>query len=125
MILSGASNAHLLVSIHCNSAGDASDPVALRGVSVYYRSIGFKPLADIMYDKMLALGLKPFGEIRGLQFHTQLSYAAAECISGNSVSFNPDDEILLLDDGFRKKVAEQIASGLEEYVKINGKTAEK
>ena len=52
------SNARLLVSIHCNSAGDASDPLALRGVSTYYRPIGFKPLADIMYEKMLALRIK-------------------------------------------------------------------
>ena len=38
---------------------------------------------------------------------------------------NPEDEMLLLDDGFRKKVAEQIASELEEYVRINAKTADK
>jgi N-acetylmuramoyl-L-alanine amidase len=38
---------------------------------------------------------------------------------------NPEDEMLLLDEGFRKKVAEQIASGLEEYMKINGKPAKK
>ena len=62
------SNARLLVSIHCNSAGDASDPIALRGVSTYYRSIGFKPLADIMYDKMLAIGLKQFGEMGSFNF---------------------------------------------------------
>jgi len=62
------SGARLLVSIHCNSAGDASDPLALQGVSTYYRSIGFKPLADIMYDKMLAIGLKQFGEVGSFNF---------------------------------------------------------
>lgn len=48
------SDACLLASIHCNSAGDAADPLAVQGVSTYYRSVGFKPLADILYDKMLA-----------------------------------------------------------------------
>ena len=38
---------------------------------------------------------------------------------------NPENEMLLLDDGFRKKVAEQIADGLEEYVVEYGKTTEK
>jgi N-acetylmuramoyl-L-alanine amidase len=38
---------------------------------------------------------------------------------------NPENEILLLDDGFRKKVAEQIAGGLEEYVIEYGKMTEK
>jgi N-acetylmuramoyl-L-alanine amidase len=30
---------------------------------------------------------------------------------------NPEDEMLLLDEGFRKKVAEQILKGLEEFVR--------
>jgi N-acetylmuramoyl-L-alanine amidase len=38
---------------------------------------------------------------------------------------NPEDEMLLLDDGFRKKVAEQVTTGLEEYVRMNGKITEK
>jgi N-acetylmuramoyl-L-alanine amidase len=32
---------------------------------------------------------------------------------------NPEEEMLLLDEGFQKKVAEQIAAGLEEYIKKN------
>jgi N-acetylmuramoyl-L-alanine amidase len=38
---------------------------------------------------------------------------------------NPENEILLLDDGFRKNVAEQIVCALEEYVKKYVKPAEK
>jgi N-acetylmuramoyl-L-alanine amidase len=32
---------------------------------------------------------------------------------------NPEDEMLLLDNGFRAKIAEQILNGLEEFVKSN------
>jgi N-acetylmuramoyl-L-alanine amidase len=119
------SNARLLVSIHCNSAGDASDPLALRGVSVYYRSIGFKPFADIMYDKMLALGLKPFGEVGSFNFTLNSLTQLPNVLVESAFLSNPEDEMLILDEGFRKKVAEQIASGLEEYMKINGKPAKK
>jgi N-acetylmuramoyl-L-alanine amidase len=113
------SNARLLVSIHCNSAGDASDPVALRGVSTYYRSIGFKPLADIMYDKMLALGLKPFGEVGSFNFTLNSLTQLPNVLVETAFLSHPEDEMLLLDDGFRKKVAEQIVKGLEEFVKTH------
>ena len=111
------SNAHLLVSIHCNSAGDASDPLALRGVSTYYRPIGYKPLADLMYDKMLALGLKPFGEVGSFNFTLNSLTQLPNVLVETAFLSNPEDEMLLLDDGFRNKVAEQIVKGLEEFVK--------
>ena len=113
------SNARLLVSIHCNSAGDASDPIALRGVSTYYRSIGFKPLADIMYDKMLAIGLKPFGEVGSFNFTLNSLTQLPNVLVETAFLSNPEDEMLLLDDGFRKKVAEQIVKGLEEFVRTH------
>jgi N-acetylmuramoyl-L-alanine amidase len=114
------SNARLLVSIHCNSAGDASDPLTLRGVSTYYRPIGFKPLADIMYDKMLALGLKPFGEVGSFNFSLNSLTQLPNVLVETAFLSNPEDEMLLLDDGFRMKVAEQIVKGLEEFVRTNG-----
>ena len=111
------SGASLLVSIHCNSAGDASDPLALRGVSTYYRSLGFKPLADIMYDKMLALGLKQFGEMGSFNFTLNSLTQLPTVLVETAFLSHPEDELLLMDDGFRKKVAEQIAKGLEEFVR--------
>ncbi|MEK6650705.1 MAG: N-acetylmuramoyl-L-alanine amidase, partial [Bacteroidota bacterium] len=39
------SGAHVLVSIHCNSTGETSDPLQVAGTSAYYRYNGFKPLA--------------------------------------------------------------------------------
>ena len=119
------SNARLLVSIHCNSAGDASDPLALRGVSTYYRPIGFNPLADILYDKMLSLGLKPFGEVGSFNFTLNSLTQLPNVLVETAFLSNPEDEMLLLDDGFRNKVAEQIVKGLEEFVRTNGKPADK
>ena len=112
------SHARLLVSIHCNSAGDASDPLAISGVSTYYRSIGFKPLADIMYDKMLAIGLRQFGEMGSFNFMLNSLTQLPNVLVETAFFSNPEDEMLLLDDEFRKKAAEQIAKGLEEFVKM-------
>ncbi len=116
------SSACLLVSVHCNSAGDASDPIALRGVSSYYRYIGFKPLADIIYDKMLAIGLKQFGEVGSFNFTLNSLTQLPNVLVETAFLSNPEDEMLLLDDGFRKKVAEQIVKGLEEFVRAYAKS---
>ena len=116
------SGARLLVSIHCNSAGDASDPLALRGVSTYYRSIGFKPLADIMYDNMLSLGLKQFGEMGSFNFTLNSLTQMPNVLIETAFLSHPEDEMLLLDEGFRKKVAEQIVKGLVEFVSGNSET---
>ena len=119
------SGAQLLVSIHCNSAGESSDPLAICGVSTYYRPIGFKPLADIVYSKMLFLGLQQFGIVGSFNFMLNSLTQMPNVLVETAFLSNPEDEMLLLDDGFRKKVAEQIASGLEEYVIEYGKTTQK
>ena len=113
------SDARLLVSIHCNSAGDASDPLMLRGVSTYYRYIGFKPLADILYDKMLDIGLKQFGEVGSFNFKLNSLTQLPNVLVETAFLSNPEDEMLLLDSGFRKKVAEQIVKGLEDFVRTH------
>jgi N-acetylmuramoyl-L-alanine amidase len=113
------SGACLLVSIHCNSAGDASDPIALRGVSTYYRPIGFRTLADIMYDKMLVIGLKPFGEVGSFNFTLNSLTQLPNVLVETAFLSNPEDEMLLLNEGFRKKVADQIVKGVEEFVRTS------
>ncbi len=113
------SGARLLVSIHCNSAGDASDPLTIRGVSTYYRPIGFKPLADVMNEKMLVLGLKQFGIVGSFNFMLNALTQLPNVLIETAFISNPEDEMLLLDDGFRKKIAVQIAKGLEEFLRLS------
>ncbi len=113
------SGAQLLVSIHCNSAGDASDPLLLQGTSTYYRYIGYKTFADIMYEKMLAIGLKQFGVVGSFNFTLNSLTQLPNVLVETAFLSHPEDEMLLMDDGFRKKVAEQIAAGLEEFVRNN------
>jgi N-acetylmuramoyl-L-alanine amidase len=113
------SRPNILVSIHCNSAGDASDPSVIRGTSAYYRPIGFKPLADIVYEKVLTTGLKPFGLVGSFNSALNSLTQVPNVLIETAYVSNPEDEMLLLDEGFRKKLAEQIVTGLEEYLKLN------
>jgi N-acetylmuramoyl-L-alanine amidase len=112
-----ASGARILVSVHCNSVGESADPLLIQGASTYYRYIGFRPLASTMYDKMLGLGLIQFGMTGGFNFALNAPTQFPNVLVETAFLSNPEDEMLLIDDGFRCRVAQQIVRGLEEFVK--------
>ena len=111
-----ASNAHILVSIHCNSIGESSDPDAIKGTSTYYRYPGFKSLSDIMYGKMLELELGQWGVTGNFNFFLSGPTQFPNVLVETAFLSNPEDEMKLIDPEFRKKIAEKIISGLEEFV---------
>lgn len=111
-----ASGAHILVSIHCNSIGESSDPDQVRGTSTYYRYPGFKSLADIMYAKMLELGLMQWGVTGNFNFSLSGPTQFPNVLVEVAFMSHPEDEMFLLDHEFRKKVANKIVEGLNEFV---------
>ena len=112
-----SSGARILVSVHCNSVGETADPLLIQGTSTYYRYIGFRPLASTMYDKMLELGLTQFGMTGGFNFALNAPTQFPNVLVETAFLSNPEDEMLLIDDGFRCRIAQQIVKGLEEFVK--------
>ncbi len=56
-----ANKAELMVSIHANSIGYATDPREMKGTGSFYKHMAYKPLAEIMYNKMRELGLDDYG----------------------------------------------------------------
>lgn len=112
-----AGGAQILVSIHCNSGGAGSSAETVKGVSTYYRHLGYQPLADIMYTKMLELGLNQFGMVGSFNFSLNAPTQLPNVLVETAFMSNPEDEMKLLDDGFRKAVAEKVVAGLEEFVK--------
>lgn len=111
------SQAQILVSIHCNSTGEIADPLQVQGTSTYYRYIGFKPLANTLYDKMLELGLKQFGVVGSFNFALNAPTQLPNVLVETAFLSHPEDEMLLMDDSFRQKIAVQIVRGLEEFIK--------
>lgn len=110
------SGARVLVSIHCNSGGEASDPELIKGTSAYYRYPGYKTLSEIMYAKMLTLGFAEWGITGNFNFAlnglTQLPNVLVE----TGFLSNPEDEMKLIDPEFQKQIAAKIVEGLEEFV---------
>ena len=116
-----SSGANLLVSIHCNSIGEGTDALLVSGTSAYYRYPGFKPLADIMYAQMLQLGLSEWGVTGNFNFNLNGFTQMPNVLVETAFLSNPEDEMRLLDEQFRKQVAVKIVNGLEEFVRLHGK----
>lgn len=103
----------LLISIHLNSA--SVDTV--RGVSTYYRYIGFRPLSVAILKHMLELGLPEWGNVGNFNFGLNGPTDYPNCLVEVAFLSNIKDEKLILDTGFRKSVAKKIADGIEEFLK--------
>ncbi|GEP94836.1 N-acetylmuramoyl-L-alanine amidase [Chitinophaga cymbidii] len=103
----------LLVSIHLNSAGD---PIRVKGTSTFYKHIGFRPLSQHIYKHLLDLGLKEYGNIGSFNFALNSPTEYPNVLVETLFLSNPEDEMLILDPGFRKQLADKIVLGLKDFV---------
>ncbi len=102
-----------LISIHLNSS--AKDSV--KGVSTYYRYIGFRPLTQFILESMVQLGLNEFGNVGGFNFALSGPTDYPNCLVEVAFLSNKEDEKLILDPEFHKAVACQIVDGIKKWLK--------
>jgi N-acetylmuramoyl-L-alanine amidase len=92
------------------------DAERVQGTATFYHYAGFKPLANQIYARLLELGLAQFGVVGSFNFAlnglTQLPNVLVE----TAFISNPDDEMKLLERGFREQLAAKIVQGLEEFL---------
>ncbi|MEO7982694.1 MAG: N-acetylmuramoyl-L-alanine amidase [Bacteroidota bacterium] len=102
-----------LISIHLNSSVKDS----IRGVSTYYRYVGFRPLTQYILESMLKIGLNDFGNIGSFNFALSGPTDYPNCLVEVAFLSNKEDEKLILDPEFHKAVATQIVDGIKEWLK--------
>lgn len=101
-----------LVSIHLNSSVNDS----IKGVSTYYRYIGFRPLSQYILESMVHLGLTEFGNVGGFNFALNGPTDYPNCLVEVAFLSNWEDEQLILDPEFHKAVACQITDGIKKWL---------
>jgi N-acetylmuramoyl-L-alanine amidase len=107
-------NPDLLLSVHLNSS--SSDTV--RGVSTYYRYIGFRPLSMAILHSMLQIKLNEFANVGSFNFALSGLTDYPNCLVEVAFLSNKKDEKKILDPKFRKQVAGGIVAGIEDFLKI-------
>ena len=102
----------LLISIHLNSA---SDPFA-SGTSTFYRYEGFRALSQKIYQRMLELGLKEYGNNGSFNFMLNSPTEYPNALVETLFLSNPEEEAKILDAGFQQQLAEKMVQGIEDFL---------
>ncbi|HYC27221.1 MAG TPA: N-acetylmuramoyl-L-alanine amidase, partial [Chitinophagaceae bacterium] len=103
----------LLISLHLNSSGNQS----AKGVSTYYRYIGFRPVTQTILDRMLELDLNNFGNIGAFNFALSGPTEYPNCLVEVAFLSNADDEKKILDEEFHREVAKKIYLGIRDWLR--------
>lgn len=109
-------NADLLVSIHANSVGLTSDPLATRGAATFYKHLCYRPLSQFILDEILKTGIGSFGNVGSFNFALLGPTELPSVLVETAFLSHPEDEMKLLDDDFRKELAERMVDGIERFL---------
>lgn len=102
----------LLISIHLNSSGNDT----VKGVSTYYRYIGFRPLTQTILKRMLELRLSEFGNVGSFNFSLSGPTEYPNCLVEVAFLSNRQDEKRIRDPNFHKLVATKIVAGIKDWL---------
>lgn len=105
----------ILISLHLNAASDSN----VKGVSTYYRYIGFRPLTQAILKRMLELKLNEFSNVGSFNYALSGPTEYPNCLVEMAFLSNVDDEKRILDPAFPKDVAKKIYKGIRDWLKEN------
>lgn len=109
-------NPNLLVSIHLNSS---ADPVRIKGVSTYYKHIGYQTLTQTILKQMLGMGLKEFGNVGNFNFILNGFTEFPNVLVETLFISHPEDETNVLTPAYRKQMADKIVQGIKDWLQLN------
>lgn len=104
---------HVLISIHLNSSSVDS----VKGVSTYYRYIGFRPLSMAILRQMLSLQLNEYGNVGNFNFSLNGPTDYPNCLVEVAFLSNKEDEKRIIDPVFRQAAATKIYMGIMDWLK--------
>lgn len=114
MDIAREADADIFCWLHNNSIGGNSNPVAVSGTSTYFTVAQNKELSRTVYDRLVELGLKPFGHVQSTYYVTRQTDMLVVLVEGAFLS-HPEDEMLLLSDTFLDGLAKAVFLGLEDF----------
>lgn len=113
---------HIFLSLHNNSILPTSDPLRPRGASTFYTIPHSQALAKTVFDRLVSLGLNPFGRIISTYFVTRQTSMISILVEATFMS-HPEDEMLLLQEGFLTELAHATVEGVKDFIRPLSKAA--
>ncbi len=106
-------NPDFLISLHLNSSANS----AVKGVSTYYKHIGFRPLSEALLKQMLTLKLEEFGNVGNFNFTLNAPTDFPNVLLEIAFLSNPEDEKKIMDPKFKLDVAKKVTLGIQDWLK--------
>ncbi|HYK77525.1 MAG TPA: N-acetylmuramoyl-L-alanine amidase [Daejeonella sp.] len=103
----------LMISLHLNSSSNAN----AKGVSTYYRYVGFRPLTQAVLNRMLELELHEFGNVGSFNFALSGPTEYPNCLLEVAFLTHPDDEKRIQDPAFHQDLAKKVYKGIKDWLK--------
>jgi N-acetylmuramoyl-L-alanine amidase len=103
----------MLISLHLNS----SDNKDVKGVSTYYKYVGFRTLSTALLNRMLQLKLNEFGNVGNFNFTLNAPTDFPNALVEIGFLSNPDDEKQILNPRFHHAVAKKIYRGIKDWLR--------
>ena len=113
------SGAHLFVSVHANASDTSAGYLRAAGTSTFYKHPSAHDLAAAVQRRLLqATALPDFGLVGNFNYTPirRATWAPAVLVEQAFMS-NPAEEALLLDPGFRNRLAQAVRDGLEDFLR--------
>jgi N-acetylmuramoyl-L-alanine amidase len=107
-------NPDLLISIHLNSS---VNPVDVHGTATYYKHPFCEPFNRALHAQMLGLGLSDFGNNGGFNFILNNPTEFPDALIETLFISNPEDEMHVLDEGFREQMVARIVAGIKDFLR--------
>lgn len=103
----------LLLSIHLNSS---VDPFSVGGTSTYYRYVGFRPLSQLIYKRLLELGLKEYGNTGSFNFMLNSPTEYPNALIETLFLSNLEEEEKILNPAYQQQMVEKIVIGVKDFL---------
>ncbi len=107
-------NPDLLISLHLNS----SNNTLVKGVSTYYKHIGFRPLTTSLLNRMLDLKLNEFGNVGSFNFVLNQPTDFVNSLVEIAFLSNVEDERRIINKDFHAAVAQKLYLGIVDWLKL-------
>ncbi|MCW5895208.1 MAG: N-acetylmuramoyl-L-alanine amidase [Bacteroidetes bacterium] len=108
--------ADMLVSIHANSIGLTGNPADTKGAGTFYKHASHRFLSEFILTELLKTGLDTIGSVGNFNFALLGPTELPSTLVETAFISNPEDEMKLLDDDFRKELAKRIVDGISAFL---------